>query len=57
MRSVTQTPKRTVLYARVSTDEQDKKYGPAYRRLELTSGRVQHPWGMANLVRRLTWKE
>jgi hypothetical protein len=35
MKSVPQTPKRAVLYARVSTDEQDKKYGCTYRRLQL----------------------
>jgi len=36
MTSLPQTPRRVVLYARVSTDEQYKKYGSAYRRPELT---------------------
>jgi predicted site-specific integrase-resolvase len=36
MKSVPQTPKRVVLYARVSTDEQDKKDGTNYQRPELT---------------------
>ena len=58
MSSVPQTPKRAVLYVRVSTEEQYEKYGLAYRPLELTQRASPAPLRyMANVVRWLTWKE